>query len=547
MRTPLDSFSIMMDIYRRNRGKRSRQHTTISSFERLAATDCHCIRHSGIPAISSYRLCIASPKSSYKHAILREFARGYSPIRYSLMSPDTIDYSIFGHVKNPNNIHDSSILRCRMNTTPASELLYSSRLLSNLYYRQLPTAPDRVLDAPGMVDDFYLDLIDWSKHNNIISVALGSCVYLWNAQTSITNELVSIDPDGHYISAIQWNKTSYDPSLLAFGTSSGTVQLWNTEKESLLSTFQHPLHSIRSDEVSFPFRISSICWNGSNLLSYGRRDGLVFHNDVRISSPTFQEYHKQEVCGLAWSPCGTQLALGGNDNLLTIWDNRKFDRPLHKIQDHTAAVKALAWSPNQRRILASGGGTADKTIRIWNTTSGYCYRKVTTNSQVTGLLWTESNARTGELVSSHGYSENQITVWRAPSLTKLGDMRGHHGRVLCISSSPDDKNIVSAGADERLCFWSINNERKSIDDTSTIKRDDCIDNGFIPKTPRSSIKSLFSSISHLSISPSTPKFKPLTHDHIQTKDYPFISPIIPKYHRISCKINDDIPKLILIR
>ena len=30
--------------------------------------------------------------------------------------------------------------------------------------------------------------------------------------------------------------------------------------------------------------------------------------------------HRQEVCGLKWSPDGQQLASGGNDNLLCIWD-----------------------------------------------------------------------------------------------------------------------------------------------------------------------------------------------------------------------------------
>ena len=32
------------------------------------------------------------------------------------------------------------------------------------------------------------------------------------------------------------------------------------------------------------------------------------------------QYHRQEVCGLKWSPDGQQLASGGNDNMLCIWD-----------------------------------------------------------------------------------------------------------------------------------------------------------------------------------------------------------------------------------
>ena len=31
--------------------------------------------------------------------------------------------------------------------------------------------------------------------------------------------------------------------------------------------------------------------------------------------------HQQEVCGLKWSPSGNQLASGGNDNLLHIWQS----------------------------------------------------------------------------------------------------------------------------------------------------------------------------------------------------------------------------------
>ena len=54
------------------------------------------------------------------------------------------------------------------------------------------------------------------------------------------------------------------------------------------------------------------------------------------------EGHEQEICGLAWSPGGEQLASGGNDNLLHIW-SAEGGRPLHRLTAHQAAVKALAW------------------------------------------------------------------------------------------------------------------------------------------------------------------------------------------------------------
>ena len=51
--------------------------------------------------------------------------------------------------------------------------------------------------------------------------------------------------------------------------------------------------------------------------------------------------HTAEVCGLKWSPQGTMLASGGNDNLLSIWDNRYVstnshttDQPLFRLDAH---------------------------------------------------------------------------------------------------------------------------------------------------------------------------------------------------------------------
>ena len=75
-----------------------------------------------------------------------------------------------------------------------------------------------------------------------------------------------------------------------------------------------------------------------------------------------------QVCGLKWSPDDRQIASGGNDNQLYIW-NQQSSAPVLKFSDHTAAVKAIAWSPHQHGLLASGGGTADRCIRFWNTTT----------------------------------------------------------------------------------------------------------------------------------------------------------------------------------
>ena len=97
--------------------------------------------------------------------------------------------------------------------------------------------------------------------------------------------------------------------------------------------------------------------------------------------------HSQEVCGLAWDTEGKYLASGGNDNVLNIWQSQQgslhtSSSPVHSITSHQAAVKALAWCPWQSNVLASGGGTADRTIKIWNASNGQMLSSTDTKSQV---------------------------------------------------------------------------------------------------------------------------------------------------------------------
>ena len=92
---------------------------------------------------------------------------------------------------------------------------------------------------------------------------------------------------------------------------------------------------------------------------------------------------------------GQQLASGGNDNLLHIWDIAASGRAavpgqntyLHRFEDHMAAVKALAWCPFQSNVLASGGGGGDRCIKFWNTHTGACLNSVDTGSQVSLSLY----------------------------------------------------------------------------------------------------------------------------------------------------------------
>lgn len=70
--------------------------------------------------------------------------------------------------------------------------------------------------------------------------------------------------------------------------------------------------------------------------------------------------------------------------------------------------------------------------------------------KVCSILWSKEYK---ELVSSHGYAQNQLTVWKYPSMVKVTELTGHTCRVLHMAMSPDGQTVVSAAADETLRIW----------------------------------------------------------------------------------------------
>jgi len=305
--------------------------------------------------------------------------------------------------------------------------------------RHIPQAAERILDAPELMDDYYLNLLDWGP-TNVVAVALGPTVYLWNAGSGDISQLCQTAPDSDdYISSVGW---APDGRHVAVGTSHAEVQIWDAARCRQVRTMR-----------GHAARVGALAWNGTTLAS-GSRDTAIHVHDVRIREHLTANLggHEQEVCGLKWAPSGQQLASGGNDNVLNIWDQGSISRGthLHRVTEHTAAVKALAWCPFQGNLLASGGGTADRCIKFWNTHTGACLNSIDTHSQVCALQW---NTREREILSSHGYSQNQLCLWKYPSLVKIAEFTGHSARVLHMATSPDGSTVVSGAADETLRFW----------------------------------------------------------------------------------------------
>ncbi|KAF7117088.1 hypothetical protein CNMCM5793_005772 [Aspergillus hiratsukae] len=315
--------------------------------------------------------------------------------------------------------------------------LKSSKAKGSQFRRRVQTAPERVLDAPGLLDDYYLNLLDWSSGNQV-AIGLERNVYVWSADSGSVSCLLETSADT-YVSSVKW---SGDGAYVGVGLGTGEVQIWDVEEGTKLrSMFGHDS------------RVGVMGWS-KHTLSTGARSGLVFNHDVRIAQHKVAELvsHTSEVCGLEWRPDGAQLATGGNDNLVNIWDARSLSAPKFTKTNHRAAVKALSWCPWQLNLLATGGGSYDRHIHFWNTTTGARTNSIDTGSQVTSLRWSNHYR---EIVSSSGFPDNSLSIWSYPTLVRNVEIPAHETRVLHSCLSPDGQLLATAAADESLKFWKI--------------------------------------------------------------------------------------------
>lgn len=297
----------------------------------------------------------------------------------------------------------------------------------------LPKQPYKVLEAPGLEDNFYLSLMDWSKKDRL-AISLENTVYIFDVKTGQMNKVYEAF-ECESTTSLKWDITG---KRLAIGNVLGQVTIWDLEKDCEYDVIEN------HEE-----RVGTIDW-GLSMLT-GSKDGMISKIDLR--QPDVVNYYKEhegEVCKVKWSPDECFFASGGNDNKMCVWSTKN-KIPLMK-ESHNAAIKALGWSVKQYGMLASGGGSNDMCLKVWNTSTREMTASRNTNSQICDLVFSK---KSNDIITCHGYPDNEITIWRAKGLKKVGSLTGHSERVLYSALSPCGENFASASPDETLRFWRL--------------------------------------------------------------------------------------------
>ena len=147
---------------------------------------------------------------------------------------------------------------------------------------------------------------------------------------------------------------SHDDALIVGGGRNGMIRLWNSADGTVVGEFS--AHSQRIRDLAFSP-------DGTLLATCGDDRRVVIS---RVNGQNVLELPRQGAKVMTLVFCGPeQIATGGSDNLIHIWDINTKTQPA-ELAGHTGTIAALAYSHD---VLVSSG--YDTTVRVWKRKSNF--------------------------------------------------------------------------------------------------------------------------------------------------------------------------------
>jgi len=321
---------------------------------------------------------------------------------------------------------------------------------------------NRVLDAPNLRDDFYCSVLAYSATCHTLAVGLGTLLYAWSEAQGV-HLLNGGTTNGPHLTSLAFSSVQGRKCVLAFGKSDGSLSLMSLY-DSMIPRFEiqqpsaiacvtwRPATTMRRSKC--PITPGMLVQTEDLLV--GDEQGSIYYYSVEwpeawevtrngwSGSMTLLvriSIHTQQICGLSFNADGSLLGTGGNDNLCCLFQTRSIleitqehgenaqemfigadgirrvrSPPLDgrstvkEIRGgaekhrwvHGAAVKAIAFCPWRSGLVATSGGSNDKCIHFFHTSSGACLATISVAAQVTSLIWSTTRR---EIAATFGYAQ----------------------------------------------------------------------------------------------------------------------------------------------
>jgi WD40 repeat protein len=241
------------------------------------------------------------------------------------------------------------------------------------------------------------------------------------------------------VSSVVFNQ---DGSLIATGSTDGSVKLWETNSGKQIKAI-----------IKHPHPITSMSFNpNGKLLAVGLESGVIALWDINYKERIRTiNGHEGKIYCLRFNKDGSILASGSEDKTVKLWD-MKSGNELKTFRDSTGAVYSLAFSPDEKSLASCSAGGS---IRIWEISSG---NSIQTLREASGKSVHSISYSPDSKTIASGSSDGSIRLWDVIAGTERISLVGQKGSINtddCLSISPDGRLLASGSTDGTIMVWEI--------------------------------------------------------------------------------------------
>lgn len=190
-----------------------------------------------------------------------------------------------------------------------------------------------------------------------------------------------------------------------------------------------------------------------SFLATGDKNGTIriWDPDGTYMSQVFLG-HPSAICKLAWSANGKMLASASPDAPVRIWEVAS-GRTLQVLKNHPGPVPTLTWGANDTRLASA----SQNSVWVWNVATGQLLQSLDHPTGVSDAAWSPTDKR--QLATACG--DKTIRIWNPDNAQVVRSNQDHAGGVAFLAWSPDGKYLATGAADNTVRLWDVKSNRSS--------------------------------------------------------------------------------------
>lgn len=293
----------------------------------------------------------------------------------------------------------------------------------------------------------YVAALAFSADGRLLaSGGLDGVVKLWNVAGSRPEEVNSLQGRLGEVAALAFSPTQ--DFLLSGSASVMDGHLWRWDyrvKDVAKNRLMLP------DE---PFRVDALAFSRDGKRVAACAETLVTFWDVGKSSITRDrkiQAHKAAVKALAFSPDSKRVALVCDDGSVHVWEFGWFG-PKRKCvyADYRSPATCLAFSPSGPEVATAG---SDREVRIWDTSKATGDPVAVLRGHVSAVRVVQFGPR-GDLVLSVG-DGGQAILWDLATQKPVREWQFDKGRTMSLAVSPDLRYLATGMTDGTVHLYDL--------------------------------------------------------------------------------------------